>query len=78
MNPGYIQEFGGYCRSSESEKRNAQGNADDFERFQEESKHKSVLRELSNGGSYYVNYRASKYGCLVNYRTRYTPDKKTT
>ena len=48
---------------------------DDFERFQKESQHISVLRALAKNGSYSVNYRAYKYGKLVNYQTRYALDR---
>lgn len=49
---------------------------DDFNSFQLGSRHDSVLRGLKeNGGSYCVDYRAYKYGKLVNYQTRYAVDR---
>lgn len=48
---------------------------DDFERFQRESRHESVLAGLAGNGVYTVNYRANRYGQLLNYQTRYTLDK---
>ena len=49
---------------------------DDFEQFQQASRHEMVLKGLAASGSYSVNYRAYKYGQLVHYQTRYTLDKK--
>lgn len=49
--------------------------ADDFDRFQQESRHETVLKGLSRDGVYCVNYRAYKYGQLVNYQTRYALDR---
>lgn len=48
---------------------------DDFEAFQNASRHEAVLKALGESGSYRVNYRAYKYGQLVNYQTQYTLDK---
>ena len=48
---------------------------DDFERFQVQSRHENVLRGLAANGTYSVDYRAYKYGKLVNYQTKYTLDK---
>lgn len=48
---------------------------EDFAEFQAASRHEAVLRGLAEKGVYCVNYRAYKYGKLVNYQTRYTLDK---
>ena len=48
---------------------------DDFNRFNEQSRHEAVMAALKAGGSYSVDYRAYKYGKLVNYQTRYAIDK---
>lgn len=47
---------------------------DDFEQFQQKSRHEMVLRGLAAAGTYSVDYRAYKYGQLVHYQTRYTLD----
>ena len=49
---------------------------EDFDQFQEGSRHENVLRGLAASGDYAVNYRAYKYGQLVHYQTRYTLDRK--
>ena len=46
----------------------------DFEQFKAASMHPAVMKGLSTKGEYCVNYRAYKYGSLVNYQTRYTLD----
>ena len=48
---------------------------DDFDRFQEGSRHENVLKGLGKNGNYCVDYRAYKYGKLVNYQTRYALDR---
>lgn len=48
---------------------------DDFRQFLDGSRHECVLRGLAQSGVYTVNYRAYKYGKLVNYQTRYTLDR---
>ncbi len=48
---------------------------DDFDAFQEGSRHENVVRALRENDTYYVNYRAYKYGRLVRYQTRYSLDK---
>ena len=49
---------------------------DDFEQFQRGSRHETVVRNLHrNGGVYCVNYRAYKYGKLLNYQTKYAIDR---
>ncbi len=47
---------------------------EDFDRFNEQSRHSAVMEGLKKNGVYNVNYRAYKYGRLVNYQTRYTLD----
>lgn len=48
---------------------------EDFESFKAASMHTEVVRALSKFGEYTVNYRAYRYGELLNYQTRYTIDK---
>ena len=48
---------------------------DDFDNFKESSMHPNVLKGLASNGEYEVNYRAYKYGKLVNYQTKYTLDE---
>ena len=48
---------------------------DDFESFKEGSMHSNVLKGLAQTGRYRVDYRAYKYGKLVNYQTRYEIDR---
>ncbi len=48
---------------------------DDFERFNEQSRHENVMAALKEKGFYCVDYRAYKYGKLVKYQTRYKVDK---
>ena len=49
---------------------------EDFAQFAYGSKHENVMKGLMEGqGLYTVNYRAYKYGKLINYQTRYTVDK---
>ena len=49
--------------------------AEDFDHFQEASRHSAVMQALTEKGSYTVNYRAYKYGVPVRYQTRYEVDR---
>lgn len=49
---------------------------DDFETFKVASIHANVEKGLAKNGVYEVNYRAFKYGQLMNYQTRYVVDRK--
>ena len=48
---------------------------EDFEAFKEGSLHENVMKGLMKNGVYNVNYRAYKYGKLIDYQTRYTIDR---